>query len=787
MVALLGGRRARIHADGTVETEKAPAPLPLRALHEVPTPDGNVWIGASDFALYRFADPLGPATSLFETDTRLTESSPVPGGVLIRQGRSSAVVDAGGGSRGGPFMVGAVPAAHAAFRSAQEGSAMISGIGTFETKDGGATWKPGMLYTEESLSVRYGFVVRGGEFRFERPKDLAPTIKWLLEEGTDPLADAAANGVPIHDAVEPSALIAHDTELAVVALDSGRIVSTESAQRRGSCAPFRRGDSYFAACADGSVYPLDVREGIRFGEGRPSGSEGKLHMSPDGGVAYTSACAKEEARGRCVRQPDGAFATIQLPKEFLTALPRPDGSLLLARKDAEAVVVERYTVSGSPSEVARWKGCANVDRVKIDESDAGLLIAGPVECPGDRPAVWGLYARKGGREHSETLGSVSHIRMAFGAVLAIVDGEVRYTSKPGGAWIRYAAADPETPSLSGVGFVAGGKVHLGLDPAAPATSAASAPAPPAARLALHCSTGPTAAPSQTGVEWRMIAGGIANGRLLSRSSDFGDVWTHLDVTKGTWTLRWWDTWELGRTVHELSTPPLFKSENRPDVGLAAARGAMYTAVIANHPLEDKLLRLVPGRKPEVEAAPKWGRTMALGEDGTTAWFEGSGDVLVWPVGKKPYSSRGVGSEFLPLAAHGGGAMVFAPLGAMDAVAQLDSSSPTGPIDISRLRPAVAGFDGKKNAVRGCSSAATGALARVDWHLPLVLDGKAVPWYQSVAEVRWESGAPPCFARFRGVTKGDLDIVRVDFGQQRADHVALLTGEVKSLSCELKVQ
>src|SRR5271170_2676565 len=57
-LVLLGGRRAVVHPDGSLETEKTPAPEPLVELVEIPVQAGTRLVGRGASGVYRFDDPL---------------------------------------------------------------------------------------------------------------------------------------------------------------------------------------------------------------------------------------------------------------------------------------------------------------------------------------------------------------------------------------------------------------------------------------------------------------------------------------------------------------------------------------------------------------------------------------------------------------------------------------------------------------------------------------------------------------------------------------------------------
>ena len=65
-LVLLGGRRAVVAADGRVAPERVAAPEALSNIVAVPTPEGPVIVGLGTEHLYRFDDPLGPATPIVD-------------------------------------------------------------------------------------------------------------------------------------------------------------------------------------------------------------------------------------------------------------------------------------------------------------------------------------------------------------------------------------------------------------------------------------------------------------------------------------------------------------------------------------------------------------------------------------------------------------------------------------------------------------------------------------------------------------------------------------------------
>src|SRR5262245_8881537 len=71
-LVLLGGRRALVRGDGSLEPEKARAPEPLEEIVEVPGPGGRTrLVGRSGHGVFRFDDPLGAPVALARSEARI--------------------------------------------------------------------------------------------------------------------------------------------------------------------------------------------------------------------------------------------------------------------------------------------------------------------------------------------------------------------------------------------------------------------------------------------------------------------------------------------------------------------------------------------------------------------------------------------------------------------------------------------------------------------------------------------------------------------------------------------
>jgi len=796
-VALIGGRRVRLHQDGRIDVESTPSLEPLSALVEVSGKSGPVWVGASKSALFRFADPLGAGTLIHRSKAAIERVSAVPGGVAIRvEGQHRlAVIDVDSGKVLPAFTLGgALPADVVIFDSDLHGLASAGQLG-FETRDAGKSWSSSFASRNaKDAHLMYGSILDLRDpLREHLPleaqlKAASLSASFMVSAAEDPLAAAAARGVPAPD---NSVVVMGGarTGLNRISLQTGAVLATTEIDIKGECRPFTRGlESVGVACSDGSVYPLTVGDKtMELSKASPSGSKGKLITSVDGGVAYDEACNAKQENTLCVRQVNGGFANVALPEKTVGTLVRPNGTVLVAHRLDGVVVVERRSHQGTPLRLAEWRGCPDANSVSIDEVEGGIRLVGAVACSGKRP-VYGMFTKVGGAETSEPLADVEGYALGGGHVIVRTANEVRFMSRPGSGWRRAATTEPGPLQLSQVGFVAGDVGRLGwLGGFDKAAEAMPVPKNGAPLPKLVCKSG-----NSIGKAGTLYRPPFA-GRYFPDAGDLTDVYVGLSTAKGSWLIQWIDTWDPGATVHELRLKAPASGEAY--VSSFAARGesmvAMVSVVGGEGETKTWVLRRLAGKSLEREvgsvATP---REIAFGEDGTAAWAKGRW-LMVWPPAKPMFSAHWPEADGLTLGAGASRGYLFAPRSSLDAVIEIDRPMPAPAdrlFDPACFVAAVPNWRGRARALAPCKAGSTdGRLVRIDLPAVVEVDGAASPESKLAAEVYWQPNQDPCVARMRTViSASQVAIVKVDLTVNRAESVDTTTGDIKELACRWEV-
>jgi hypothetical protein len=384
---LLGGRRAILHDDGSVETEKAAAPEALAELVEVPAKGTMVLVGRGAHGVYRFDDPLGAPAILARSNDPLARLGAGPSFVAVWRsaGDLPRFLDVATGAEAS-FAGLPTPPLHAlAFADATRGAGVFEGVGLAVTADGGASWRlvtdagsddalrsrglrlrhaghdgghpqtPGPPGSRELRAFTYHDAPDGPVdvegARLGRPE--APSsrgaepalVRWIRGTGRDPLEAVASGGV---ESSSGRALVASHGLVARVDPKTGAvdaIVDLARGNGIGPCSAGRAGQAAWVACTlavDGRDFfdPFGVVS-IPLAEGPLAppapvlvrNGETELRVSPSGGAMLLGPCSNEDMGSACVRQPDGKWKTIAIEGDLSErgAGPLADGRIAFLR------------------------------------------------------------------------------------------------------------------------------------------------------------------------------------------------------------------------------------------------------------------------------------------------------------------------------------------------------------------------------------------------------------------------------------------------------------------------
>jgi hypothetical protein len=377
-VVLLGGRRALLRGDGSLETEKASAPEVLVEIAEVPARGKMILVARGAHGVYRFDDPLGAPFVLARSEDPLVRIGAGPGVVAVWRALADLprFLDVETGAEA-PLAGLPAPPLHAlAFADPKRGAAVFEGVGLAVTSDGGATWRivseavSGDALRAHGVRLRRGAAadaplrelrafayqdgpdgavdVEGaalGRLEVDAPAGEVPLVRWLRSTGRDPLEAVASGGVDLPDgrALAASHGLVARVEPRTGAVDA--IVDLARAKGLGPCGVGRSARSAWIACTiaeDGRDLfdPFGVVR-VPLGEGplTPSSpdlvrnGEAELRISPSGGVMLLAPCTNEDVGSACVRQPDGRWKTIAIEGDLTErgAGPLADGRLAFLR------------------------------------------------------------------------------------------------------------------------------------------------------------------------------------------------------------------------------------------------------------------------------------------------------------------------------------------------------------------------------------------------------------------------------------------------------------------------
>jgi hypothetical protein len=516
MLVLLGGRRALLRPDGSLETERAPAPESLQGLVLVPTADGDRLVGHGDHGVYTFAEPLGPATRLAHD----------PGGVIARIAAGPGLVAVWPAQRAaGPLFLdvrtGAErapagwPAARiqdVAFRTPREGAVLFAALGVAVTTDGGATFRspagadPSARARLDHLERR-GDQVRAAQGRAGAALDLAgarlealaeealptaPLLRWIAVTGADPLRvaiDDGIRGIPRH-----TAIVAASGLLARVRLDTGAVVELGELPTRlpggtgGSpCSLARRLERGFVLCRGERPVSFPLGDDVAHARLEAMGTpllvvDGPLaRRGAGGGLAFQGSCGAEGRQALCVLGPDGKLGALESEelagRDPRQLAPLADGRVAwLAEPEEDPADPQRVrlhfvlgaadgsTRSLPPFAVEAAGGRADV--LAIEEAPGGwlraLLFTGRGVVSVRQPL------REGSAELAVLLASQADLRdgraLARGEQLSISeDGGETWTAVPGPP----RGEDPLADSIGANGLHLGSYLRVGWGGAAP--------------------------------------------------------------------------------------------------------------------------------------------------------------------------------------------------------------------------------------------------------------------------------------------------------------------------------
>ena len=375
-LVLLGGRRALVRADGTLATERAPAPEPLMEIVEVPsrTATRPRLVGRGAHGVYRFDDPLGPPLSLARSEAVLGHLGAGPGVVAVWTERSDLprFLDVETGREERPPALPEPPLRALAFVDGRRGAGVFEAIGLAVTTDGGASWRVAAgRAPRDAIGMnglrRRGDVVRA--FAFADGPDAAvdleqarlgvldtkaagPTpepalFRWIRASARDPLEAAATSGLDL-PLPGGGVLVASHGMIARVDARTGALAEVvELAHGKWlPCSAARSGVSGWVACTvaeDAGKNLFDPFGVLRvplgevpFKPDKPAllrNGEAELRVSPSGGVMLMAACSNEEQGQACVRQPDGRWRTIDTRADLTErgAGPLADGRVAFLR------------------------------------------------------------------------------------------------------------------------------------------------------------------------------------------------------------------------------------------------------------------------------------------------------------------------------------------------------------------------------------------------------------------------------------------------------------------------
>ncbi|WP_437275732.1 hypothetical protein WME90_31390 [Sorangium sp. So ce375] len=360
-IALVGGQRVLVGADGAARPETAPCPEPLIELVLVPSATGPRLVGRGDRGVYRFDDPLGAPVILARSEANLQRIGGGPAVVAVWDAISDSpsLLDIETGQPRALPGLPALPLRALAFRDGRHGAGLFEAAGLAVTADGGASWRPVAaspggdgeevdpaallrivdvrVRDDELLAVTQGSASSSGQREARilvaearlapaseapEPGAGAPLLRWIRATGRHPLEAAISSGA----AWASTAITASHGVLARVDLASGALHEIAPFGRGDwldACGVGRAGRAAWVACAlgeDGSDGRHDPFGVLQVKPDRPLGGEppvlvrsgeAELRVSPSGGALLLAPCDADDEGSACVRQPSGRWSTVR--------------------------------------------------------------------------------------------------------------------------------------------------------------------------------------------------------------------------------------------------------------------------------------------------------------------------------------------------------------------------------------------------------------------------------------------------------------------------------------------
>jgi hypothetical protein len=354
-LVLLGGRRALLHRDGTLEPEKTPSPEPLFGVVLVATSAGDRLVAHSKTSLYRLDEPLG-APTLLATGRGMDSIERIaagPGFVAVWQLDPTVppvMLDPTTGDQRGFDGWPSVRVADMAFRTPREGAVFFEALGLAVTSDGGQTFhsptgeQPDHVAHVKRLARRGDrvFALHDGyagaiDLTKRRMAPLlgegppvAPMLRWIAKTGLDPLrlaVDRGARGSP-----RDTAFVAASGLLARVRLDSGAVTDVVDLPERPMtdqermiatmmrsvdappCTVVRRIGRGFVLCGGQRPFafalagPLSLESPEKLGSADLWIAPIPIHRSPSGGVGFVGGCSSaNRSSDSCTMTRSGKF------------------------------------------------------------------------------------------------------------------------------------------------------------------------------------------------------------------------------------------------------------------------------------------------------------------------------------------------------------------------------------------------------------------------------------------------------------------------------------------------
>jgi hypothetical protein len=351
-LVLMGGRRAIVTPSGEVWPERVRAPEALVDIHAAVSRAGRrVIVAAGPNGLYRFDDPLGAPVPL-------AHLGPV---ALVEAGAGKVTVE----------KLGQVPCGRPA-----PCNLVSVDLATGETTEGA---RPGIPEPPAP------------------PLGRSPTLAWLEQTKTDPVAAAISNGVLLGDG---RALAAAGTTLAIIALPEGRVLAMERLAADDSplseCRPVRAGPALWVVCtisehANRTVRPFRVTsfeplrvEPLAWSKRhvaprvvRGSRSGALFFYDTDGAVILTPAGAKPLSWPTADTRPEpGRWDEPTWIISSDDVLPRSDGRVAFVRVNRMDREIGVLSEGGSERIVARlprdWKPL----RILTEDDPGRLRVVG---------------------------------------------------------------------------------------------------------------------------------------------------------------------------------------------------------------------------------------------------------------------------------------------------------------------------------------------------------------------------------------------------------------------------